>query len=64
MGYTSGMTFELLELDPTTGEEEELIMTGSMARCQARRDSILEEREEAWDDLDAGWPVLMIQPKG
>lgn len=56
-------TMELVELDPVDGEECELIMAGSWSECIAHRDRILQEREVAWDDLGAVWPILMIQPE-
>ncbi len=54
--------FELVEMDPATGQEDQLIAEGSLRRMIAHRDEILEELATDWDDERATWPVLIIQP--
>jgi hypothetical protein len=62
-GYTVFMRYELVELDPATGEEDQLLGTGTWKAMERHRDEILEELEEDWDSSRAGWPVLVIQPQ-
>jgi len=56
------MRYELIELDPATGEEDQLLGTGTWKQMAKHRDEMLEELAEDWDSERATWPVLMIQP--
>jgi hypothetical protein len=56
--------FELVELDPATGQEDQLMSPapGTWKQVAEHRDSILMDVITDWDDGRATWPILVIQP--
>lgn len=57
-------TFELIEIDPATGEEDQVLATGTWAKCQARFEDNVNEMQADVEDTDghASWGWLRIQP--
>lgn len=56
-------TYELIEIDPATGEEDQLISTGSFEKMSWHMQGIIEEVSLQLDeDVEITWPWLMIQP--
>ncbi|XVU25821.1 hypothetical protein ACQPZJ_01815 [Actinoplanes sp. CA-054009] len=61
--------FELIEVDPVTGEEDQLLGTGTMAQMEREMRSLIADMDAEWGELDADryglvWSVLRIQPAG
>jgi hypothetical protein len=56
--------FELVELDPQTGEEDQCLspQPGTFAQVKRHRDEVLTEMIEDWDTERASWAWLRIQP--
>jgi hypothetical protein len=54
--------YELIEVDPASGEETELIATGTLPAMERELRSQLEEHAESWDEWDSPWLALRIQP--
>jgi hypothetical protein len=56
--------FELVELDPATGEEDQCLSPkpGTWAQVKRHMDEVLAELEDDWDAGQAGWAWLRIQP--
>ena len=57
--------FELVELDPATGAEDQTlsIRPGTWAQCKRHMDEVFAEFAEEWDEGWSGlWPCLMIRP--
>lgn len=54
--------FELVELDPATGEEDHLVETGSFRRMVREMEELLAEAAEDWDERGAAWPAYRVQP--
>lgn len=52
--------FEIVELDPATGDEEQLITTGTMAQMERELADILTEYELEESGYD--YPTFRIQP--
>lgn len=57
------MTYELIELDPATGEEDQLLETGSLARIERHLAEILEDEAGEAEDGELVTPgAYRIQP--
>lgn len=56
--------FELVEIDPATGEEDQCLSPRptTWAKATAHRDEILAEQAEDWDNGDTSWSWLRVQP--
>lgn len=54
--------FELIEIDPVTGEEDHLISTGTMRAMEKDLKGLLEDIAEDWDENDQPWSWYRIQP--
>jgi hypothetical protein len=56
--------YELVELDPETGEEDQClsIQPGTWAQVKAHMDEVIAEMIEDWDIEGAPWAWLRIQP--
>lgn len=54
--------FELVELDPETGEEDHLIETGSFKKLEKTMTQLLEDMADEWDTYDSPWSVYCIRP--
>jgi hypothetical protein len=56
-------TWELIEIDPATGEEDHLIATGTFAQMSAEMSSIIEEVVGDYDAEGAHyWSWMRVQP--
>lgn len=59
------MTYELIELDPATGEEDQLVATGTWDAMEAHLADVIDEAEGEWEDgflAAEAWPWYRIQP--
>lgn len=57
------MTYELIEINQATGEEDQVINTGSFDKMSRHMTGMIEEASWSMDeDDDTSWPWLMIQP--
>lgn len=58
------MKFELVELDPQTGEEDQCLSPrpDTWAQVKAHLDEVVAEMVEDWDAGQAPWSWLRIQP--
>lgn len=56
--------WELVELDPMTGEEDQCLSPAptALAKAEAHMAAVLVELEEDWDTGGAPWPWLRVQP--
>lgn len=57
--------YELVELDPMTGEEDQLICTGTWAQMEAELADTIDEMEGEWEDgflAVEAWGWYRIQP--
>jgi hypothetical protein len=58
------MMYELVELDPETGEEDQCLSPEptTWAKAKAHLDQVLAEMIEDWDTEQGAWAWLRIQP--
>lgn len=54
--------FELVELDPMTGDEDHLVATGTFARLEREMAKLIDEVETEWDEEQTTWSAYRIQP--
>ena len=55
--------FEIIEVDPATGEEDQLIARGSLRRMERMLTDMIEDfMWSDWDECGATWPVWRLQP--
>jgi hypothetical protein len=56
--------FELIEVDPATGDEDQLMTTGTFGQCSRRMADLIQDFIdcEDWDLYDQTWPVYRVQP--
>ena len=56
--------YELVELDPETGEEDQCLspQPGTWAQVKRHMDAVIAEMIEDWDIEGAPWAWLRIQP--
>lgn len=60
---TTTTTHQLIEINPATGEEDQLISTGTMKSLSAELATMIEEfMNFDYDDFEMTWPVYRIEP--
>ena len=58
------MMYELVELDPETGDEDQTlsIRPGTWTEAKRHMDEVITEMAEEWDLEQTPWAWLMIRP--
>lgn len=56
--------FELVEVDPATGDADQIIGEGSMAQMEKARAAFYAEAQDDFDTYGQAYPVARIQPAG
>lgn len=56
------MTFELIEVDPATGEEDQLIATGTFEQVSRHMTECIENQSEDYNSGTYGWTWYRVQP--
>ncbi|MEU8821793.1 hypothetical protein [Actinoplanes sp. NPDC048796] len=61
--------YELIEIDPQTGDADQLLGTGTMRQMERQMQTLIADMDAEWGELDVDrygvvWSALRIQPAG